>query len=169
MVWSFSLPLKDLKMPIMQTGVFSPQMASKFVAVNKGTTSLSLSESACVFLLWVEIIFLFFFSKPSSKELRSLIVDFISFTWMPIFRICFSPFDSQPTTAGSSSTLSFFTAGSEISRTYKNIICWQGVNIKWLSYAINHFEPILLKIKLIWNYLSKTISLKLRLKKGVNK
>ena len=96
---SFSLALEDLKAPIMQTGVDSPHRASKLEPVSGG-----ICFSSVLVFAFLVLSFLFFFSKPSSNILRSLIADLMSFTEIPVFRTCFSPFDSQPTMAGSAST-----------------------------------------------------------------
>lgn len=114
--WSFSLDLEDLKAPIMQTGVFSPQRVSKFDR-ERNCIGPS-SESVGCFLAWPDAAFLLVFSKLSSTIPRSWTADFMSLTDIPVFRICFSPLGSQPMIAGSESTPSLFTLGSETSWTY---------------------------------------------------
>ena len=113
---TFSLALDDLKTPMRQTGIVSPHIASKFDAVSK-CICLS-TDSVSGFLVWLEVAFLFFFSKPLSKVLSSWIAEFKSFTEIPVLNTCFSPFDIQPTIAGSASTPNFFTTLSEASWTY---------------------------------------------------
>lgn len=66
---SFPLAFEDLKAPIMQTGIASPHIVSKFERVNRGICSSA--ESLCDLLARVEAAFLFFFSKPSSNLLSS--------------------------------------------------------------------------------------------------
>lgn len=110
------LALEDLKAPITQTGVFSPQTAPKLDSVNSGIWFSV--ESDGVLEAGLDAAFLFFFSKSFSKLLRSSMADLRSFTLIPVLRTCLSPFDSQPTIAGRASTPNFFIVGSETSVTY---------------------------------------------------